>query len=67
MMPPVVVAQHLGETLMQQMQTALLKPDAPLQAAMHQMAMERYATVTDDEYGAIAQMFEAVVRASCTL
>jgi phosphonate transport system substrate-binding protein len=67
MMPPVVVAQHLGETLMQQMQVALLKPDAPLQAAMNRMAMERYATVTDDEYGAIAQMFEAVVRAGCTL
>ncbi|MEP1058984.1 MULTISPECIES: phosphate/phosphite/phosphonate ABC transporter substrate-binding protein [Cyanophyceae] len=67
MMPPVVLAQHLGEALIQQVQAALLKPNALLQAAMNRMAMERYAAVTDHEYGAIAQMFDAVVNAGYAL
>ena len=49
-MPPLVVAQHLGISLIQQMQLTLLQPDAELQAAMAQVGVQRFAAVELEEY-----------------
>ncbi|WP_375514508.1 PhnD/SsuA/transferrin family substrate-binding protein [uncultured Nostoc sp.] len=44
-MPPLVVAQHLNISLIQQMQLALLQPDAELQRVMEQFGVRRFAAV----------------------
>jgi phosphonate transport system substrate-binding protein len=49
-MPPLVVAQHLGISVMQQMQWALLEPDAQLQAVMKQFAVQGFAPVKLENY-----------------
>lgn len=59
-MPPIVVAQHLGDDLIEQIQSALLQPDRQLKAAMAHMKMQRYEAVNTDDYGAIAQIYDAV-------
>jgi phosphonate transport system substrate-binding protein len=66
-MPPLVMAQHLGNNLFQETQFALLQPDDLLQKRMDQMRVQRYAAVNSKEYEAIAQMFNAVVQANCKL
>lgn len=59
-MPPIVVAQQLGEDLIDQIQTALLQPDAELKAAMAQMNVSRYAAVNTQDYEAIATIYDSV-------
>ncbi|WP_017316902.1 PhnD/SsuA/transferrin family substrate-binding protein [Mastigocladopsis repens] len=56
-MPPLVVAQHLGASLIQQLLFALLKPDAELQAAMQQVAVQRFAVVKLEEYNVLADIY----------
>ena len=60
-MPPIVVAQPLGENMINQIQSALLQPDTELKAAMAQMNVKRYATVNTQDYEAIAQLYDTVV------
>lgn len=63
LMPPVVVAQHLGSTFIDCLQSALLQPDPVLQSAMHKAQIQRYVVVQSEDYQAIAMMYDAVVRA----
>lgn len=59
-MPPIVVSEHLGEKLIQQIQTALLQPDEELKVAMAAMNVKRYAIVNNQDYAAIANLYNAV-------
>ena len=56
-MPPLVVAQHLGISLIQQMQLALLQPDAKLQRVMAQFGVRRFAAVTLADYQILNQIY----------
>ncbi|BAY07476.1 phosphate/phosphite/phosphonate ABC transporter substrate-binding protein [Calothrix sp. NIES-2098] len=49
-MPPLVVAQHLGISLIQQMQLALLQPDTQMLKVMKQFGVRRFATVKLADY-----------------
>lgn len=62
-MPPLVVAQHLGESLIQQLQLILLQPDAELQAAMAQVGVQCFAAVKLEEYRILAQIYDAGLHA----
>lgn len=62
-MPPLVAAQHLGKSLIQQLQLALLQPDVELQTAMKQAGVLRFAAVELVEYKAIAQIYNTAVEA----
>ncbi|GAP99814.1 hypothetical protein NIES2104_63800 [Leptolyngbya sp. NIES-2104] len=41
---PIVVAQHLGSTMIEQIRSALLQPDAELKVGMGQTNAKQYAT-----------------------
>jgi len=56
-MPPLVAAQRLGVSLIQQMQLTLLQPDAELQAAMAQVGVQRFAAVELEEYGELIKWY----------
>jgi phosphonate transport system substrate-binding protein len=56
-MPPLVVSQRLDASLIQQLQSALLQPDAELQAAMRQVEVERFATVRLEDYKVLAEIY----------
>jgi phosphonate transport system substrate-binding protein len=45
LMPPIVAATHLGSELLAQLQSALLHPNAELQAAMRAYRVSRYAPI----------------------
>lgn len=62
-MPPLVAAQHLSTSLIQQIKIALLHPDSELQTAMAQMGVKRFATVNLSEYKAIASIYNTVIEA----
>jgi phosphonate transport system substrate-binding protein len=49
-MPPLVVAQHLGISLIQQMQLALLQPDTQMLRVMKQFGVRRFAPVKLADY-----------------
>ncbi|GAB1542496.1 hypothetical protein NUACC21_51700 [Scytonema sp. NUACC21] len=59
-MPPLVVAQHLGESPIQQLQLALLHPDAELQAAMERVGVQRFAVLALEEYRELAEIYNSV-------
>jgi phosphonate transport system substrate-binding protein len=59
-MPPIVVSAHLGNDLIRQIQAALLQPDTELKAAMAKMNVKRYASVNNEDYAAIAKIYDAV-------
>jgi phosphonate transport system substrate-binding protein len=59
-MPPLVAARHLDATLISQIQTALLLPDAELQIAMQQAGVSHYARVELADYAAIAHIYDLV-------
>lgn len=61
-MPPIVVAQHLGATLIESVQLALLNPDTQLRSLMDEARIERYVTVQSDDYQAIANIYDTVVQ-----
>jgi phosphonate transport system substrate-binding protein len=56
-MPPLVVAQRLGISLIQQMQLALLQPDAELQRVMEQFGVRRFAAVELKDYEILNQIW----------
>ncbi|MBD2775834.1 PhnD/SsuA/transferrin family substrate-binding protein [Iningainema tapete] len=56
-MPPMVAAQHLGTSLIHQLQLALLQPDAELKAAMTQVGVQRFAAVELEEYKPLLEMY----------
>lgn len=49
-MPPIVVATHLGQALINRIQAALLYPDAELKIAMQHMMVQRYVAVASADY-----------------
>jgi phosphonate transport system substrate-binding protein len=57
--PPIVVAQRLGISLIQEMQLALLEPDAELQKAMELVKVQRFAKVELEDYKILGQLFKA--------
>ncbi|BDI19330.1 hypothetical protein ANSO36C_51320 [Nostoc cf. commune SO-36] len=57
-MPPLVVAQRLGISLTQQMQLALLQPDAELQKVMKQFGVRRFAAVSLEDYQILNQIYK---------
>ncbi len=59
-MPPLVVAQRLGISLIQQMQLTLLQPDAELQAAMAQVGIQRFAAVELEQYGELLKWYHDI-------
>ncbi|MBD2446228.1 PhnD/SsuA/transferrin family substrate-binding protein [Nostoc sp. FACHB-152] len=62
-MPPLVANQHLDKLLTQQIQAALLHPDAELQTAMKQVGVRRFAAVDLSEYEAIATIYNTAIKA----
>jgi phosphonate transport system substrate-binding protein len=57
-MPPLVAARHLGEPCLQQLQAALLNPDAELLSHMQQAGIRRFAAVQTCDYQIIHQIYE---------
>lgn len=62
-MPPVVAAQRLGEEFISLIQSALCKPDTEMQSALEQAQIQRYVAVQSEDYAAIAQVYEAAIKA----
>ncbi|AFY41774.1 phosphate/phosphite/phosphonate ABC transporter substrate-binding protein [Nostoc sp. PCC 7107] len=62
-MPPLVAAQHLDQSLIQQVQAALLHPDAELQTAMQKVGVKRFATMDWSDYQAIATIYNTAIQA----
>lgn len=59
-MPPIVVAQHLGATLIESVQLALLNPDTQLLSLMDEAQIQRYVSVQSEDYQAIANIYDTV-------
>lgn len=57
-MPPLVAAKRLGTTLIQQIQLALLEPDAELQTVMQKFGVRRFAKVELSDYEMLGKMFD---------
>jgi phosphonate transport system substrate-binding protein len=49
-MPPLVVSKHLGKSLIEQLQSAMLQPDAKLKAAMERVGVKCFAAVNLEDY-----------------
>ena len=60
-MPPLVVAQRLSISLIEQMQLALLQPDAELQRVMEQFGVRRFAAVELKDYQILHQIYSVGV------
>lgn len=60
LMPPIVAAQHLGATLIESVQLALLTPDTQLQSLMDVAQIDRFAVVESEDYQAIANIYDTV-------
>ncbi|QLE57318.1 phosphate/phosphite/phosphonate ABC transporter substrate-binding protein [Nostoc sp. TCL26-01] len=56
-MPPLVVAQRLDISLIEQMRLALLQPDAQMQSVMQQFGVKRFATVELKDYQILHQIY----------
>ncbi|MCF4967368.1 PhnD/SsuA/transferrin family substrate-binding protein [Nostoc sp. CMAA1605] len=56
-MPPLAAAQHLGISLTQQIQLALLQPDEQLQRVMQQFGVRRFAPVQLEDYEILNQIY----------
>lgn len=59
-MPPIVAAQHLGATLIESVQLALLNPDTQLRSFMDKAQIDRFAVVESEDYQAIASIYNTV-------
>lgn len=60
LMPPIVAAQHLGATLIESVQLALLNPDTQLRILMDVAQIDRFAVVESEDYQAIANIYDTV-------
>ena len=65
-MPPIVAAQHLGATLIESVQQALLNPDAQLRSLMDKAQIQNYVAVNSEDYGTIANIYNTVVKSGLT-
>jgi phosphonate transport system substrate-binding protein len=63
-MPPLVAAHHLSQEWIEEIQFALLEPDAELQTAMYKAGVQRFAIVQLAEYEVIGQLYDAVSQAN---
>lgn len=63
-MPPIVAAQHLGATLIESVQQALLNPDLQLRSLMNKAQIQNYVAVNSEDYGAIANIYDTVAKSS---
>lgn len=61
-MPPLVVSQRLGASVIKQLQFALLNPDAELQAAMEQIGVQRFAAVKLEDYNILADIYDLCLK-----
>ncbi|WP_416668859.1 phosphate/phosphite/phosphonate ABC transporter substrate-binding protein [Egbenema bharatensis] len=62
-MPPMIVAQRLGGTLIEHIRTALLNPGDSLKHTMTQAGIQRYEPVSVERYQELADAYEAVLKA----
>lgn len=62
-MPPMAIAQRLGTTMQQIIQSALLEPDEQLQQAMRQVGIHRFAPVQSTDYQPLAQLYADALQA----
>ncbi|WP_243147315.1 hypothetical protein [Scytonema sp. UIC 10036] len=58
-MPPLAIAQHLGISLIEQLQFALLQPDTELQSVMEEVGVQRFAVVELEAYKVLAERFSS--------
>lgn len=49
-MPPLAVSQHLGKSVIEHLQSAMLQPDVQLTAAMESVGVKRFAAVKLEDY-----------------
>lgn len=63
LMPPVVVANHLGAAFIDRLQSAFLNPGTQLQSLMEEAQIQRYVAVQSQDYQAIANIYNTVVQA----
>ncbi|MBD2594192.1 PhnD/SsuA/transferrin family substrate-binding protein [Nostoc spongiaeforme FACHB-130] len=61
--PPLVAAPHLDKSVIGQIQTALLQPDAELQTAMTKFGVKGFAAVDLPDYEAIATIYNTAIQA----
>lgn len=61
-MPPIVAAQHLGATLIECVQQALLNPDLQLQSLMDKAQIQNYVAVQSEDYQEISSIYDTVVQ-----
>jgi phosphonate transport system substrate-binding protein len=64
-MPPLVAAQHLRSSLIQQLNKALLQPDAELQAAMQKVGVRRFAAIELADYQVLSNQTELITQCHC--
>lgn len=57
-MPPIAIAQRLGQDMVQTWQAALLQPDATLQQQLAQAGIQRFAAVDYGTYEPVLAMYE---------
>jgi phosphonate transport system substrate-binding protein len=62
-MPPVVVAQRLGAAFINELQSALLHPDAELNTTMKRSHIQHYATVESEEYAGLGDLYNRSLQA----
>lgn len=60
-MPPLVVAQRLGVSLIEQMRLALMQPDAELQSVMAEFEVRRFAPVELKDYQILHEIYRVGV------
>lgn len=65
--PPIAIAQHLDPAVIHQIQSALLHPHPALETKMKRMGICHYAKVTSQDYDKLADIYNAVTKANCTL
>ncbi|WP_009630857.1 phosphate/phosphite/phosphonate ABC transporter substrate-binding protein [Synechocystis sp. PCC 7509] len=64
--PPIVASQHLGATLIESVQQALLNPDLQLQSLMDKAQIQNYVAVESEDYRAIANIYDTVTKSGLT-
>jgi phosphonate transport system substrate-binding protein len=62
LVPPVVVAQHLGKAFIDSLQSALIQPDTELQSAMKRSQIQRYVPVKSEDYAHLGRMYDAALQ-----
>ena len=66
-MPPIVISQRFNTVAIEQIQAALLQPDAKLQTAMAKAQIRRLAPVQSEDYDGLAVQYDAAIQAGYEL